>query len=77
MTTVTSSCLLRYVFPGSAFPLSPASAKGPDSLADLSAQVSDAVVNISATQSADTATKHGKHDGQKYSARNWTARRAF
>jgi len=44
--------------------LSPAYAKGPDSLADLSSQVSDAVVNISATQSADNATKHGKHDGQ-------------
>ena len=40
----------------------PAQAKGPDSLADLSAQVSDAVVNISATQSVDT-NKHGKHDG--------------
>jgi serine protease Do len=33
----------------------PASAKGPDSLADLSAQVSDAVVNISATQTFDDA----------------------
>ena len=44
--------------------LSPAYAKGPDSLADLSAQVSDAVVNISATQSADNVAKHGKHDGQ-------------
>lgn len=36
----------------------PAHAKGPDSLADLSAQVSDAVVNISATQTLET--KHGK-----------------
>jgi serine protease Do len=32
----------------------PAHAKGPDSLADLSAQVSDAVVNISATQTLET-----------------------
>lgn len=31
----------------------PASAKGPDSLADLAAEVSDAVVNISATQSME------------------------
>ncbi|QGM47653.1 Do family serine endopeptidase [Methylocystis heyeri] len=38
--------------------LAPASAKGPDSLADLSAQVSDAVVNISATQTGET--KHSK-----------------
>ena len=37
--------------------LASASAKGPDSLADLSAQVSDAVVNISATQSADAGGK--------------------
>ena len=42
----------------------PAYAKGPETLADLSAQVSDAVVNISATQSADNAAKHGKHEGQ-------------
>lgn len=42
--------------------LSSARAKGPDSLADLSAQVSDAVVNISATQSADSG-KHGKDGG--------------
>lgn len=40
---------------------SAASAKGPDSLADLSAQVSDAVVNISATQTVDT--KRGKGGG--------------
>jgi serine protease Do len=38
--------------------LAPASAKGPDSLADLSAQVSDAVVNISATQTGEA--KHSK-----------------
>jgi serine protease Do len=37
----------------------PASAKGPESLADLSAQVSDAVVNISATQTID-AKKNGR-----------------
>ncbi|MGJ0506154.1 MAG: DegQ family serine endoprotease [Methylocystis sp.] len=37
----------------------PASAKGPDSLADLSAQVSDAVVNISATQTVETKRKGG------------------
>ncbi len=36
----------------------PASAKGPDSLADLAAQVSDAVVNISATQTLEV--KRGK-----------------
>ncbi|WP_036281071.1 Do family serine endopeptidase [Methylocystis sp. ATCC 49242] len=36
----------------------PASAKGPDSLSELSAQVSDAVVNISATQTVET--KRGK-----------------
>lgn len=42
--------------------LTPAGAKGPDSLADLSAQVSDAVVNISATQSVDM-NKHGKEGG--------------
>lgn len=46
--------------------LAPAAAKGPDSLADLSAQVSDAVVNISATQSNDTGGKphrNGDHGG--------------
>jgi serine protease Do len=37
--------------------LAPACAKGPESLADLSAQVSDSVVNISAIQ---TETKHAK-----------------
>ncbi|GLI93612.1 DegQ family serine endoprotease [Methylocystis echinoides] len=37
----------------------PASAKGPDSLADLSTQVSDAVVNISATQTVETKRKGG------------------
>jgi serine protease Do len=37
----------------------PASAKGPDSLADLSSQVSDAVVNISATQTVETKRKGG------------------
>ena len=37
----------------------PASAKGPDSLADLSAQVSDAVVNISATQTVETKQRKG------------------
>jgi len=36
----------------------PALAKGPDSLADLAAQVSDAVVNISATQTVES--KRGK-----------------
>jgi serine protease Do len=39
------------------FALAPARAKGPDSLADLSAQVSDAVVNISAVQ---VEAKRGK-----------------
>ena len=46
--------------------LAPAAAKGPDSLADLSAQVSDAVVNISATQSNDGGGKPhrgGDHGG--------------
>jgi serine protease Do len=38
--------------------LAPARAKGPESLADLSAQVSDAVVNISAVQTGET--KHPK-----------------
>ncbi|MBI3274937.1 MAG: trypsin-like peptidase domain-containing protein, partial [Methylocystis sp.] len=33
--------------------MTPAAAKGPDSLADLAASVSDAVVNISATQTID------------------------
>ena len=33
-------------------PFSPAQAKGPDSLADLAESVSDAVVNISASQAA-------------------------
>ena len=37
--------------------LAPATAKGPDSLADLSAQVSDAVVNISVTQSTEGGGK--------------------
>ena len=37
--------------------LAPASAKGPDSLADLSAQVSDAVVNISAIQTRNQTRK--------------------
>jgi len=40
----------------------PASAKGPDSLAELSAQVSDAVVNISATQTIEA--KRGKGGGE-------------
>ncbi|MEF3367751.1 Do family serine endopeptidase [Methylocystis sp. 9N] len=40
----------------------PAQAKGPDSLSDLSAQVSDAVVNISATQTVD-AKRGGRSDG--------------
>jgi serine protease Do len=35
-------------------------AKGPDSLADLSAQVSDAVVNISATQTVENKRSNGK-----------------
>lgn len=38
----------------------PASAKGPDSLSDLAAQVSDAVVNISATQTIEA--KRGKNE---------------
>jgi len=38
--------------------IAPATAKGPDSLADLAAQVQDAVVNISATQTLDV--KRGK-----------------
>ncbi len=42
--------------------LAPAAAKGPDSLADLSAQVSDAVVNISATQSNDGGGKPHRGD---------------
>ncbi len=50
------------LFLAGAFGLAPARAKGPDSLADLSAQVSDAVVNISATQVADGG-KHGKEGG--------------
>ncbi len=37
--------------------LAPASAKGPDSLADLSAQVSDSVVNISAIQTETKPVK--------------------
>ncbi len=41
---------------------SPALAKGPDSLADLSTQVSDAVVNISATQTVETKRKSGGGD---------------
>lgn len=41
----------------------PASAKGPDSLADLSSQVSDAVVNISATQTVDAKRKGGDMPG--------------
>ena len=40
--------------------LTPVSAKGPDSLSELSAQVSDAVVNISATQTVEA--KRGKSD---------------
>ncbi len=41
--------------------LAPVAAKGPDSLAELSEKVSDAVVNISATQTMEA--KHGKSDG--------------
>jgi serine protease Do len=41
----------------------PAWAKGPDSLADLSNQVSDAVVNISATQTVETKRKGGDMPG--------------
>jgi len=49
-------CALILGAAGSAWPilgLSPAFAKGPDSLADLADAVSDAVVNISATQTLD------------------------
>ncbi len=42
----------------------PVFAKGPDSLADLSNQVSDAVVNISATQTVETKRKGGGGDMQ-------------
>lgn len=42
------------------FVAEPASAKGPDSLSDLAAQVSDAVVNISATQTIEA--KRGKSE---------------
>ncbi len=45
-------------FAASCLALAPAAAKGPDSLADLAAQVSDAVVNISATQTIEA--KRGK-----------------
>jgi serine protease Do len=38
--------------------IAPAAAKGPDSLADLSATVQDAVVNISATQTIDPKNSH-------------------
>jgi len=41
----------------------PANAKGPDSLADLSTQVSDAVVNISATQTIDPRHAKGADAG--------------
>jgi serine protease Do len=49
-------CALFLGSAGSAMPLpsaTPAFAKGPDSLADLAESVSDAVVNISATQTVD------------------------
>ncbi|MFO1125192.1 MAG: Do family serine endopeptidase [Methylocystis sp.] len=39
--------------------LAPAQAKGPDSLSELSAQVSDAVVNISATQTVEAKRSKG------------------
>jgi serine protease Do len=42
----------------------PAFAKGPDSLADLANQVSDAVVNISATQTVETKRKGAPGDMQ-------------
>jgi serine protease Do len=48
VSTFASTCLA----------LAPAAAKGPDSLADLATQVSDAVVNISATQTIEA--KRGK-----------------
>jgi serine protease Do len=58
-------CALILGAAGSAFPLpcsSPAFAKGPDSLADLADAVSDAVVNISATQTMDE--KHASNAPQ-------------
>jgi serine protease Do len=45
-------------------PSLPAAARGPDSLADLAASVSDAVVNISATQSIEE--KHVSGDAQAH-----------
>jgi serine protease Do len=45
-------------FAATCLALAPAAAKGPDSLADLATQVSDAVVNISATQMIEA--KRGK-----------------
>ncbi len=45
----------------------PALAKGPDSLADLAAEVSDTVVNISATQTIDE--KHASNSPQLEPAR--------
>jgi serine protease Do len=43
--------------------LAPAQAKGPDSLADLAAQVSDAVVNISAVQTIESKRPKGADAG--------------
>jgi serine protease Do len=51
---------LRAVVVSALFAAAPALAKGPDSLADLTAQVSDAVVNISATQTIEV-----KHKGSE------------
>jgi serine protease Do len=58
-------CALILGASGSALPIpgpSPAFAKGPDSLADLADSVSDAVVNISATQTMDE--KHASNAPQ-------------
>jgi serine protease Do len=58
MTLDKLSAAAGAAFLAVALVIPPALAKGPDSLADLSAQVSDAVVNISATQTIDV--KRGK-----------------
>ncbi|HEY8162635.1 MAG TPA: DegQ family serine endoprotease [Methylocystis sp.] len=59
MTSAFRRAALALATASSLWLVGPALAKGPDSLADLSAQVSDAVVNISATQTLETKSRKG------------------
>lgn len=55
-----AGCLCAGFVVGCVLSFSPAAARGPDSLADLAASVSDAVVNISATQAIEEKHASGE-----------------